>query len=249
MYFASFSAQTNLKQLKAIRYICSVKIRWEKYKNPKKISQCYRCQDFNHGTDYCHRKPRCVKCTKQHLTKDCDKPAEAKPQCVNCSGDHPANASECPTYKQHLQKVEGRRQAAVAAKQRVIQLPPEPVNNRSYPPLRERAETQVPKQVNADPRLRPRQSQSSYHSSHTHDDETHSEKQIGISSPGELLANTEATATFSSIVQEIKTLQTHCDLNKMLEMLKELNGKLANCSDHVTQCSIFYNVILKYVSK
>ena len=53
--------------------------------------------------------------------------------------------------------------------------------------------------------------------------------------------------TFSNIVHEINNLKTHCDLNSMLEMFRELNQRLAQCDNHISKCETFYNIILNYV--
>ena len=53
--------------------------------------------------------------------------------------------------------------------------------------------------------------------------------------------------TFSNIVNEIKNLKTHCDLNSMLKMFRELNQRLAQCDNHIFECETFYNIILNYV--
>ncbi|KAG8175772.1 hypothetical protein JTE90_029257 [Oedothorax gibbosus] len=34
----------------------------EKYERPARVSQCYRCQSFNHGSSVCQMASRCVKC-------------------------------------------------------------------------------------------------------------------------------------------------------------------------------------------
>ena len=36
---------------------------------------------YGYTQSFCHKPPRCIKCAKSHLTKDCDKRAEQKPKC------------------------------------------------------------------------------------------------------------------------------------------------------------------------
>ncbi|GFS59770.1 nucleic-acid-binding protein from transposon X-element [Trichonephila clavipes] len=59
-------------------------------------AQCYRCQGFFHSSRFCTRNPKCVKCGKPHLTKDCTKTREEEPTCCHCQGNHPANYTGCP---------------------------------------------------------------------------------------------------------------------------------------------------------
>ncbi|GFY16034.1 probable RNA-directed DNA polymerase from transposon X-element [Trichonephila clavipes] len=59
-------------------------------------AQCFRCQGFFHSSKYCTRNPKCVKCGKPHLTKDCTKMQSEEPTCCHCQGKHPANYIGCP---------------------------------------------------------------------------------------------------------------------------------------------------------
>ena len=136
LYFVSIDPTIDTKQIRDIKYICVAKIRWANYKNPKQITQCYRCQWFHHGTSDCHRHPRCVKCTKNHLTKDCDKTETGKPQCTNCYKDHPANSTECEIYKQELEKTQLQRRSRTTQR-RTNEM--EELTTKSFPPLKQRS--------------------------------------------------------------------------------------------------------------
>jgi hypothetical protein len=83
--------------------VCHSLFRWEKYKNPRPLQQCFKCQKFGHSSTHCGRPCRCVKCDGSHSTKDCLKPRAAPPKCVNCGVDHPANHGGCPVYIKHLE--------------------------------------------------------------------------------------------------------------------------------------------------
>lgn len=101
---------TDTSTIFKIRFICGVKIKWEKYKNPKRVTQCYNCQTFGHGTTNCHNKPRCIKYAGKHAAKDCKLDKDDKLKCTNCKGEHPANFSKCPSYLSHLETIDQRRQ-------------------------------------------------------------------------------------------------------------------------------------------
>lgn len=67
---------------------------------------CHRCLGYGHGTIGCYRKPKCVKCAKDHLTKDCPTSELVNPKCGNCGADHPANFTGCPKYQERLEEIE-----------------------------------------------------------------------------------------------------------------------------------------------
>lgn len=57
----------------------------------KNFRQCYR-QRFNHNSVKCAFILRCVKCTQDHLTRDCPiKCSSAPVRCCTCNGSHLAN--------------------------------------------------------------------------------------------------------------------------------------------------------------
>lgn len=105
-FMLTFDKDTNINEVRKIRYISSVVIRWEKYKNSRKVTQCHRCQQFGHGSRNCHKSPKCVKCAGDHLTKICLKTEAEKPKCANCSEEHPANYSKCTKYLEKLSYIE-----------------------------------------------------------------------------------------------------------------------------------------------
>ncbi|GFV01414.1 nucleic-acid-binding protein from transposon X-element [Trichonephila clavipes] len=49
------------------------------------ITQCYNCNNFFHTASECRLKPRCLKCGKEHPTKQCPiKERQENPFCINC---------------------------------------------------------------------------------------------------------------------------------------------------------------------
>jgi len=103
-YKINLSAKHTLTQLRKIRFLFYSRIYWEKYINPKKVLQCYRCQAFGHTSANCFKKPRCVKCAQPHLTSECAKSPDTPAKCCNCSGDHPSSYTQCPAYIRFLEK-------------------------------------------------------------------------------------------------------------------------------------------------
>ncbi|GFV49143.1 nucleic-acid-binding protein from transposon X-element [Trichonephila clavipes] len=50
----------------------------------KGVTQCYKCQQFNHTASNCHIKPKCLKCGEPHQTTDCKIDKVETMYCVNC---------------------------------------------------------------------------------------------------------------------------------------------------------------------
>lgn len=105
MFFVNLKKNTNNKDIYKITRLVNMVVSIEPpHTNKKEIPQCARCQRFGHTKSYCHLGPRCVKCTKPHLTSECPrKEKDNKVVCVNCEGDHPANYKGCLVY-QNLRK-------------------------------------------------------------------------------------------------------------------------------------------------
>ncbi|GFW58917.1 nucleic-acid-binding protein from transposon X-element [Trichonephila clavipes] len=89
------SNEAHKKIFKAVTSIGFVKCQVEALRKKYGPPQCFRCQGFFHSSKYCTRTPRCVKCAKNHLAKDCKKPIDEKPKCCLCEGEHPANYLDC----------------------------------------------------------------------------------------------------------------------------------------------------------
>ncbi|GFT48462.1 RNA-directed DNA polymerase from mobile element jockey [Trichonephila clavipes] len=79
-----------------ITEICFLKIIVEPLKPRNGPAQCFRCQGFFHSSRFCTRNPKCVKCGKPPLTRDCKKTPDTDATCCHCQGNHPANFSGCP---------------------------------------------------------------------------------------------------------------------------------------------------------
>ena len=121
IYMVTFNKDTDINEVRNIRYVCSIKIFWDKYRSGRVTTQCHRCQQFGHGSSSCNQAPRCVKCSKSHLTKDCDREKDAKPVCVNCKGEHPANYSKCPSNLKRVEEIEEQRSKKLPAKKEFLQ--------------------------------------------------------------------------------------------------------------------------------
>lgn len=134
-----------MSDLKNIRYVDRVVVKWEYYKQPTGTTQCQRCQMFGHGARNCRLSSRCVKCGGDHTTSECKVDVDANNKkllrCANCNGNHTANYSKCPSrlgYIKIKQSVSSNRKLnSNNINQRREQQPP--INDESnFPPLKGR---------------------------------------------------------------------------------------------------------------
>lgn len=81
-------------------------VKYEFMKKPE-ITQCKRCQRFNHAASSCFLPYRCVKCAGEHQPGECPLNTNdniTKPKCANCNGDHTANdAKQCNVFKKAIE--------------------------------------------------------------------------------------------------------------------------------------------------
>lgn len=68
-----------------------------------KVVRCYNCHRFNHIASNCTFESRCENCNSEsHIFSG---KCEGKSCCANCGGPHSSSSSNCPKYKQILQKL------------------------------------------------------------------------------------------------------------------------------------------------
>lgn len=78
-----------------------IRVKWSyQTKRQNKVTQCYNCQMFGHGSDNCNVKTFCAKCSGPHKTLDC-KTEEVK--CVNCQGSHKSTDNSCPSRNSYVE--------------------------------------------------------------------------------------------------------------------------------------------------
>ena len=68
------------------------------------ITQCFKCQKFNHSFFQCKaEKSTCLRCSDSHRLSECTI-AKENAKCINCKGNHVASYKGCPIYKQEVAK-------------------------------------------------------------------------------------------------------------------------------------------------
>lgn len=99
-----------LDELYRVADINGMQVSLERYKGLRGPAQCHRCQGFFHSAQACRMPPKCVRCAKGHLSKDCPVKDLIQPcVCANCNGDHPASFRSCPKFPRPAQKKRGPR--------------------------------------------------------------------------------------------------------------------------------------------
>lgn len=100
IFFIELKPNQNNKEIFEIKYLQHTRVIIEPPKPRKEIPQCSTCQRYGHTKAYCFRNPRCVKCSENHLTKDCTKDDNSPVKCALCQGNHPASYKGCNTYRE-----------------------------------------------------------------------------------------------------------------------------------------------------
>ena len=102
IYVVYFQRQTiTLKELRQNYSVLNfLKVRWEHQRaNKSRVTQCYNCQIFGHGSSRCGVKIFCANCAGQHKTSDCTETIE---KCANCNGSHKSTFDKCPSKLHYL---------------------------------------------------------------------------------------------------------------------------------------------------
>ena len=59
-----------------------------------RVTQCVKCQEFGHIARFCKNTTRCGRCSGDHETRQCTKPATVR-KCALCKGNHAAWSDTC----------------------------------------------------------------------------------------------------------------------------------------------------------
>lgn len=129
LFIVTFDNSVNINEIINYKKVCGCIINWERYKNFSGITQCYKCQSFNHIAKNCYRNPKCLTCAGTHLTVNCPTP-DSPPVCVNCNGGHAANHQGCPVLQKHL-----KARPSMTAERKLPSKPPFLLNASDFPSL------------------------------------------------------------------------------------------------------------------
>jgi hypothetical protein len=135
IYLVHFDKSINVNLLNhSHKYVDDIVVKWDLMKKSnKKVTQCFRCQQWGHSSINCGFPARCVKCSETHDKGSCPRTSrEGDPTCCNCGGPHTSSHRGCPAYKKHLEKLQARskKPAAVA----IVHRSPAPINSSTHFP-------------------------------------------------------------------------------------------------------------------
>lgn len=229
LYMITIYGNMNIKILAhQVRYLSHTKIKWEKYYNKKRITQCHRCQEWGHATTNCHVTPKCLKCAEEHLTRECKKPATTPAKCANCGNDHPANATICEKYIEKLNwitKATGTNKQPTKGNKNV-----DIMDENIFPRLRRET---LPKTETINYWTQPNRIK---------------QKQAATTQEAADTSN-QIHSDFNSLVNEFKDLNNLINVKEMLSDIRRLNTKLSKCTSHVEKFEVFYNFTVELQQK
>jgi hypothetical protein len=121
MYLVHFDKTVNVNLLNhSHKLVDGIVVKWDVLrKSNKKVTQCFKCQQWGHSSINCGYTPKCVKCSESHAVGSCPRTTrDGDPSCCNCGGAHSSNHRGCPMYKKHLEKIQARSKKQSAANSR-----------------------------------------------------------------------------------------------------------------------------------
>ncbi len=68
-----------------------------------RITQCFRCHEFDHMTKICRKNQRCEKCADKHHIEKCVMPSNRR-RCVNCNENHELWRRICLKWQQQMKQ-------------------------------------------------------------------------------------------------------------------------------------------------
>ena len=94
-------------------YFGRIRIRCESYRTAPQVTQCYKCQGFNHIAKDCKNAQKYLRCAGAHKSIECpDKNKDSlKLKCSNCNGEHVASSKECPKFKEQIKVLADKAKA------------------------------------------------------------------------------------------------------------------------------------------
>ncbi|KAG5865913.1 hypothetical protein JTB14_011382 [Gonioctena quinquepunctata] len=86
------------QDIKNLKTIMDVNVKFERQRRKVRTSQCYNCQKFGHTAQTCSLPPVCRHCSGQHESRAHPIDQEIENKCSNCKGNHKSNYRGCPRY-------------------------------------------------------------------------------------------------------------------------------------------------------
>lgn len=219
-YLIYTEKSNKIKTMKNVTDINNIKTKWEHFVKPNKITQCYRCQRFGHGSKNCNYRPRCLKCIGDHETKDCSikKTENSIVQCCNCKGPHTANYQGCPARVSF--ENEKRKSNSVVTKK--------PVNTNPFTIV-----------DNAFPQL-----SNNNNTNHTTIPKTPNNRNYAQAARA-TNSNSDSSQfnEFQNLLLELHDLNNTCNINYLIDLVRNLKNDLQKCSNDLQRLTIMQRLL------
>lgn len=242
-----------------IKALCYTRVTWNRHYNKRIITQCHRCQMWNHATSNCNARPACVKCGEEHWTYECKKTKDTPATCVNCKGDHPANSMDCPIYKAKLEGITQKREIKPQKsnyqmrnedfpklRNRFVPAPPPTINPwtqaKCFTPSAIKVNSQIPRTdssqiIGNNQEQHPKQDAPADNAPRvinhlgqtTMPDKNH---------PQQVMENPNVNQ-LTDVISEFQKLNSMVNLDKMLVAVRSLNSMLENCNTPIEKFQAF----------
>lgn len=222
-FLVNIAKSCQIQDLKKIEEIDHVKIQWQKYSRKSPVTQCYRCQKLGHGSSNCNRIPKCVKCAKNHLTKDCEikeKNSELI-QCANCDGPHTANYSKCPIILRYVDSLIHK------SPQKPENIPKIP-DMKQFPPLKKTSYHPVTNQISYLEMAKKSSPKT---------------QQTIIETP---ISNQNNLDDFQTLIKEIQELNSICNISQLISLVRDIKNQIQTCTSPLNKILIIQNLIEKH---
>jgi hypothetical protein len=85
MFIVESKQNPYFKHIYKIEFLVRTKIIIEPPHQEREIMQCKNSHSYEHTKQYCYIRPRCIKCTEDHHTSQCNRQGKSSDiKCVNC---------------------------------------------------------------------------------------------------------------------------------------------------------------------
>lgn len=227
------------ERIKVVNY---TRVSWDRYYNKKLITQCHRCQMWNHATTNCNAKPACLKCAGEHWTHECTKSKDEPAVCVNCKGSHPANSTECTVYVQKIEKITSQPKAHKRIG-KVINLSPD-----QFPELKQRYLPAPPPVRNAWNSRMEQAAMTTQANQQVNQPILASSQETTSSAPGitrsQQVSHLKIDQQINELSAEFKKLNSFVNLNNLLKAIRTLNTLLEGCQTSISKFETVNNFFL-----
>lgn len=247
LYLVVTDSKVTLKHMEAtVKVIYYTKIKWERHINNKIIIQCHRCQDWGHATTNCRANPVCLKCAKGHWTRECPKQTNEPPKCSNCEGEHTANNIKCQVYINKITTLEKTREKNRKNNPRYNRTYEERIYSKTEPaqPPKTNAWEERNKLKTNEQQQQYRFNQQDFPHLPTEDERQHKETTHQQQRPHNqdkyYNSNTQQN-TFEELTSEFSKLNNLINMKTMLSAVKDLNMRLAQCTNQMEKFKVFYD--------